>query len=420
MYRDSKILLPIFIAVILLLIVGCSQKGNHDQSNSHSDGQLHYSNDDLDPRLAAANINFAFSLYKKLVEEDGEKNVFISPYSISAALAMTYNGADKETKEAMAETLSFQQLSLEDVNQSFKVLQNILEFGDPSVQLNIANSLWGREGRIFHKGFLQRNEEYFDAMITTLNFNDDEASDIINSWVKEKTEGKIEEIVDEYIDPNTVMFLINAIYFKGDWSKPFEESRTRPDTFHLLDGSSVQIPLMSSVGDYDYFKNHLFQSIRLPYGDEQIGMYVFLPSESITLEEFHHEFTEENWRTWLGQYETIAGEIQLPKFKLEYEKLLNELLKDLGMEIAFDDQQANFGQMGEIPPNLYIANVKHKTFLEVNEEGTEAAGVTSVEIVEESAPVYDFQMTVNRPFFIMVYDEATETILFMGTIVDPS
>ncbi|MCD5383933.1 serpin family protein [candidate division WOR-3 bacterium] len=375
---------------------------------------------ELDARLVSANTRFGFSLFREIIRQDTDKNIFISPSSVAMALAMTYNGASGETRQAMADALKLEGMSLSEVNRANAKLMAMLEDPDPRVQLNIANSLWAREGIRFKPDFLKRNEKFYGARVTTLNFADPDAESIINSWVSEKTKGKIDKIV-ENIDPMAIMFLINAIYFKGNWTVEFDEEKTRDRPFYLLDGTEKKHPMMSQSGDYRYYRGDRFQAVRLPYGDnKRIGMYIFLPDKDSDIREFLQNLTAENWENWMAGFRMMEGNIVLPRFRLEYEINLNDALKALGMEIAFDMARADFTDMCEIPHglNVFINKVKHKTFIEVNEEGTEAAAVTCVGI-GITAIREKFSMIVDRPFFFGITDDETGTILFIGAIVEP-
>jgi len=334
----------------------------------------------VDPRLVSANTRFGFKLYTELLkQQDAGQNIFISPSSITMALAMTYNGADGRTREAMAKVLELKGLTLEEVNQANAQLRAVLETSDPKVQLTIANSLWGRQGIAFKPEFLKRNTEFYGAEVKALDFGDPRAPDVINAWVSRKTQSKIKKVVDK-IKRDVILFLINAIYFKGRWAVEFDKTKTKNGTFTLLDGRQKQHPMMTQSGEYRYYQGKGFQAVSLPYGDERVSMYIFLPDRELSLEAFHKSLSAENWDAWMSRFRTQEGTITLPRFKLEYEKNLNDSLKALGLEVAFDQFGADFSGMCQIPPNVYISKVKHKTFIEVNEEGTEAAAVTSVEM----------------------------------------
>jgi serpin B len=331
---------------------------------------------------------------------------------------MTYNGADGETQQAMAKALELQGMSLQDINQANDTLKATLENADPAVQLSIANSLWAKQGIGFKPDFMQRNQQFYGAKVTELDFGKPDAPKIINNWVKENTRGKIDQIVQQ-IQPDDVLFLINAIYFKGKWTKEFDKSKTTERPFYLSDGTQKQHPMMSQSGRYRYYENENFQAVTLPYGTERLSLYVFLPRKNTTLDAFQQQLAVENWQQWMNQFQMRRGSIQLPRFKFEYDIQLNTALKSLGMEAAFDGSRANFSNMTSA--SVKIDEVKHKTFVEVNEEGTEAAAATSVRATLTSArmPEEPFQMVVDRPFFCAIRDNQTGTVLFMGSIREP-
>ena len=388
------------------------------QPSTESDFTAQLPNPRLEQNLVEANTKFGFKLFSEILNQESGKNIFLSPTSVAIALAMTYNGASSETQQAMTEALELQELSLEDINQGNYLLKTSLETADPDVQLSIANSLWAKQGVPFKSDFIQTNQQFYQAQVRELDFASPEAPNTINSWVKENTSSKIEQIVEE-LQPDEVLFLINAIYFKGNWSEQFDKDNTTERPFYLTDGTTKQHPMMSQSGKYQYLENDSFQAISLPYGKGRLSFYVFLPRENTTLEALQQQLTVENWQQWMNQFRMQDGEIQLPRFQFDYEIQLNDALKALGMEAAFDANQADFSKMTSV--EVSIDEVKHKTFVEVNEEGTEAAAVTSVGIAITSAviPQSPFQMIVNRPFFCAIRDNQTGTVLFMGSVVEP-
>jgi serpin B len=368
---------------------------------------------DVDARLVAANTKFGFNLFNTLSKQQPNKNIFISPTSVALALSMAYNGVSGETKQEMTKVLEFTGMTPQEINAANQALQNSFQKVDPNVQVLIANSLWAQQGFSFKPEFLQTNQEYYQANVTELDFINPQALTIINNWVSQKTQGKIEKIVDK-ISPGDVLFLINAIYFKGNWQTPFDKSQTANKTFSLTDGSSKQHPMMSQEGIYGFYETDIFQAVSLPYGKEgALAMYIFLPNSNSNLATFLQQLTPENWNQWMEEFSGEPGIIEIPRFKIEYKVELKSTLKALGMAGIFDISKADFSAMTD--DNVVVDSVKHKTFVEVNEEGTEAAAVTSVELIR-SLP---FQMNVNRPFFCAIRDNTTGTILFMGTIVDP-
>lgn len=371
-------------------------------------------------QLAAANTRFGIKLFNQIVQQDQAKNVFISPASIAIALAMTYNGASGDTQKAMAQTLELNGLSLADVNNAYAALRASLSNADPKVQLSIANSLWLRQGAVLNDEFLQRNQLYYRAQVQELNFADPSAAGTINSWVSQNTNGKIPKIVDQ-IPGDMMLYLINAIYFKGDWTRQFDKSKTSDQPFHLLDGSTTPVPLMTQSGSFTYFQNDNFQAVSLPYGDGRLNMLVFLPAPDSSLQAFEQTLTETNWAAWMSQFHKAEGTLKLPRFSMDYELNLNAPLKALGMSIAFDPKEADFSAMHSGSDRFFISEVKHKTFLEVNEEGTEAAAATSVGMGTTAIRPNEtkFNMVVDRPFFIAIRDNTTGSVLFMGAIVRP-
>ena len=371
----------------------------------------------VDSKVVAANTKFGFKLYKEILKQDSNKNVFVSPTSVAIALSMTYNGARGETQQAMAKALELQGITLPTVNQANNALKASLETADPEVQLSIANSLWAKQGVTFKPDFMERNRQFYGAKVTELDFANAEATRTINNWVKENTRGKIDQVVDQ-LKPDDVLFLINAIYFKGNWTKKFDQNQTAERPFYLSNGTQKQHPMMSQSGKYRYYENETFQAVSLPYGKGRLSLYVFLPRENNSLDAFQQQLAVENWQQWMNQFRMRNGSIQLPRFKFDYDIQLNNALKVLGMESAFSDG-ADFSNMTSA--SVAINEVKHKTFVEVNEEGTEAAAVTSVGVALTSAqmPEEAFQMVVNRPFFCAIRDNQTGTVLFMGSLREP-
>jgi serine protease inhibitor len=418
-YRITAVIM-LLLFVVSLPVSGCrvaniSGGGSITMPKPHKEVL-----DSFQPSLSSAANQFGIDLFARLLEE--EKEIFLSPTSIALALAMTYNGARGETKEAMAEVLGVKGLELARMNDNNQALLYLLQSSDPSVKLHIANSLWMREGMQFDPGFVERCEAYYHAMIEELDFDSPEAAKTINKWVNDRTEGLIKGIIEPPIDPMTILFLINAIYFEGDWSKPFDEEYTQDDAFNISAGDAVTVPFMFRSGDFDYYEQEGFQAVRIPYGkNESMAMYVFLPAENSGLTQFMSTFTGKGWEEWREKFLQAKGDVYLPRFSMEYEKSLNQILKDLGMEIAFDRARADFFEMvtWEGEPRLFISEVKHKAFIEVNEKGTKAAAVTSVEMGVTSAPSFWFNMKADRPFVFLIHDSETDAILFMGAVTDP-
>ncbi|MEH2033467.1 MAG: serpin family protein [Nostoc sp.] len=411
-------------SVVLFSVLGCSQVDSNKSALAQSslpqpETPLQKKTVNIDTKIVEPSNKFGFRLFSEVLKNDrGGNNIVISPSSVAIALAMTYNGASGSTQQAMAKTLELQGMNLPEINSSYAAaLKQLLDNSDAKVQLKIANSLWANQDVSFAPDFLKRTQEFYQAKVSNLNFQDAAASNIINNWVKENTNGKINKIVEK-IEPNQVLFLINAIYFKGNWSNEFDKKETAQYPFYITSGRRKQHPMMSQKGDYRYYESEQFQAISLPYGkDGKFSFYIFLPKQNSNLKTFYENLNIENWEKWMTQFNKQKGFIRLPRFKTDYEVTLNDALKSLGMEEAFSNK-ANFSGMGK---NFAISQVKHKTFVEVNEEGTEAAAATSVGIVatslrQEPEP---FRMIVDRPFFCAIRDNQTGSLLFMGSIIDP-
>lgn len=368
-------------------------------------------------RLAESGNSFGLKLYREMNKDEIGKNVFISPLSVSYALGMTLNGAAGETREAMAKTLELQGMSFDDINKSYKSLMELLTTLDPDVIFEIANSIWYQERFHVEQEFIDVNKEFFDALVRALNFNDPASVDIINGWVSEKTHGLIEEVIDE-IDPAAIMFLINALYFKGTWLYEFDPDDTKQATFYRDNGSETEVQMMSQRAEFLYYANDQFQAMHLPYGSEKFSMTVFLPRIGINVDELISQMNDQTWSNWIYAFPDVKQEVNLylPRFTIEYEKSIREVLISLGMGIAFTDA-ADFSNINK-NGGLFISDVNHFTYVNVDEEGTEAAAVTVVEIRVTSggSPV----MRIDRPFFFVIRENQNDTILFLGKVMNPN
>ena len=374
----------------------------------------------LEKRLVEAGNDFGVKLFREVVQRDPGNNVFISPLSVSMALGMTLNGASGSTFDAMQTTLELTGLTEDEINQSYRSLIDLLVQLDPHVKFQIANSIWYRQGMSFEPDFIKLDKTYFDALVQALNFDDPNAKDIINAWVNEKTNGRIDQIVDA-INPEHVMFLINAVYFKGIWTYQFDPAQTQDDRFNAADGSQAPCQMMHVAGDFSYFANASFQAIELPYGDAGFSMVILLPRVPSQMDSLIGAITPETWAAWMGSFSTHAVQLSLPKFTLRYDLTMNDVLASLGMEIAFTGR-ADFTRMYR-PGHLCISRVKHKTFVQVDEEGTEAAAVTSVEVSVTSGTgggVIPIPMRVDHPFVFAIHENGSQTILFIGKVLLPT
>jgi serpin B len=370
-------------------------------------------------RLIEAENDFGFEMFRKVfLAEKNAGNIMVSPLSVSLALAMTYNGANSETKTAMEKTLKVYGLTPADINTSYFDLVNALKSLDPKVLLEIANAIYYRKDFKVENNFINTNKTYYNAEVSALDFSSPGALKTINGWVAEKTHDKIESILDE-IKPSHVMFLLNAIYFKGIWTKEFNKKSTQMMPFYLSNGSTIQTENMQRLDTLPYFSNSLFSAIQLSYGKENYNMYVFLPEPGKNLQDITEKLNSDNWKNWMTSFKTTQNvDIKFPKFKYEYEIKLNDVLTEMGMGVAFTGAADFTGINRE--GGLYIDYVKHKTFIDVNEEGTEAAAVTIVAIDKTSAGGQQkVTFYVNRPFLYAITEKTTGAVLFMGTVTNP-
>jgi serpin B len=364
--------------------------------------------------LVTSSNTFGFDFFGQVVSEAPDDNVFVSPLSVSMALGMTYNGARNDTAAGMATALAYGDMDRAQVNDSYGSLIDLLTGMDPDVTLEIANAVWYRQGLDVLAGFVSACEQYFDAVVRALDFDDPGSVDAINSWVSEKTHGKIDSIVDG-LDSLTMMLLVNAVYFKGDWTTQFEKDSTYDWTFHGAGGDS-QVKMMMSPDDMEmaYTVTDAYQAARLPYGHEHFAMTILLPREGTTVDDLVASLNAASW----SEMQDAMGEreipLHLPRFELDYETTLNDTLSALGMEEAFDPDLADFSGISSLA--LFITEVRHKTYVKVNEEGTEAAAVTSVEMGVTAMPPEE--MRVDRPFVFIIHDTHSQSMLFMGRILD--
>ncbi len=370
--------------------------------------------------LVEADNRFAFKLFREIDAQDTTgDNIFISPLSVGMALGMTYNGAAGTTRDAMQQTLELQGMSLQEVNESYRSLIDLLRNLDPNVEFVLANSIWYREGIDIVPEFLDRCQQYFDAEVAALNFADPTAVNAINAWVDEQTRGKIRDIVEPPIDPQTIMFLINAIYFKGDWTYQFDRHLTRSSVFHLADGSETTVQMMDHEGEVAV--RVLFDTdvtvVDLPYGGQAYSMTIVMPHDPAAIGSLAETVDRAQWNAWIAELDSTSMYVSLPKFTLEYEITLNDVLKALGMAEAFSELEADFSNLYQGPWNAFISKVKHKTYVDVNEEGTEAAAVTSVDVGVTAMPPRVF---VDRPFLFAIRERYSGAVLFLGKMLDPS
>jgi serpin B len=367
-------------------------------------------------KTVASSNDFAIRLFSKLRTGQPAQNLFLSPFSISSALTMAYNGANGTTQEAMRQTLGYAHLTDEEINQSFKGLQQLLMSLDKKVVFTSANAIWYDQQFELQAPFVQLNKTYFDATVQGLDFKSADAKNVMNDWVKEKTRAKIDKIVEQ-IRVDQVMFLVNAVYFKADWRYPFEKGLTRKGTFRKEDGNTSRVNFMTlNNGKYLYYEDAGKKVVDLPYASGQFNMTLIVPQEQNTLSNIALELNSTQLATWLSKADTSWQHLCLPKFNFEYKKDLQPVLTQLGMGEAFSDQ-ADLSRMATgAAGRLKISEVRHNTFLDVNEVGTEAAAATSVGTIAQS---YSTPILIDRPFVFLIREKSSNVILFIGQLMNP-
>ena len=370
--------------------------------------------------LVSAGNDFAFRFLDEVYQAAPDSNLFLAPLSASMALGMTLNGAAGTTFDEMRSTLGFGSMSMNQINEGYRDLIDLLLALDSSVELGIGNSIWYREGFPVRADFLERTRDYFDAEVAELDFGDPGAAGIINSWVSGETQGKIQEIVQSPIDALTVMFLINAVYFKGSWTQRFDASKTATAPFYSRDGTTGTVSLMQVEEDLLYGETESYQAVDLPYGGKAFSMTVILPKEGHAVGDLVSSLSPAAWAQIVAGLHGRPGTVHLPRFRMEWGTVLNETLRAMGMVDAFDPSNADFSGMSDLARQmqLHISKVRQKTYVDVNEEGTEAAGVTSVEMAFKSVPT-PFTLRADHPFLFVIRERFSETILFAGVLVEP-
>ena len=370
--------------------------------------------------LVEGNSTFTFDLYKKLSEQKG--NLFFSPYSISTALALTYAGARGVTAKQMAGVFSFKE-DQDQLHAAFAQLQKELnaeqEKGD--VQLNIANALWVEKNYSFLKGFLDLTNKHYKASLNHVDFINafEQARKQINKWVEEKTNNKIRDLIPPgIINTLTRLVLTNAIYFKGNWESQFKESQTREGTFWLTSDQSVKVPLMHQQGDFRYGETEFLQLLELPYAGNNLSMVVLLTNEVDGLPALEAILTEDTVASWLKPLKKREVRVFLPKFKMTSQFSLATTLGAMGMPDAFTHKADFSGMTGN--KELFISAIIHKAFVNVNEEGTEAAAATAITMRMTAVATPPPEFRADHPFLFLIRHNPSGSILFLGRVMNPA
>jgi serpin B len=370
---------------------------------------------DREQLVASTGNTFSFDLLRQVNLDQAQSNVFISPLSASMALGMALNGAAGVTGDEMRHALGFGDAPQQSINEGYRGLIELLRGLDRRTELRVANAIFYRRDFPFEQPFLETGKSYFDASIQGLDFNAPASRGTINTWVSRATNAKIPTIVDQ-IDPNDVMFLINAVYFKGTWRSRFDPRATADAPFHAIGGASQPMKLMHRAAAFRYLETADFQAVDLPYGNSAFTMTVVLPKAGKDVNALVASLTEVSWSNVIGRLAEAEVDLYLPKLRLEYERKLNGDLQALGMRVAFQPRVADFTRMSPLGRELFISYVKQKTFVDIYEEGTEAAAATVVGFAVTSAPVRSL-MRIDRPFVFAIRERFSGTILFIGKIV---
>ena len=369
--------------------------------------------------IIKADQAFGFELFREVYNLTDQDNMMISPLSVSYALGMTYNGAAGTTLEAFNNVLHFGDLTTQEVNESYKDLMDQLVQLDEQVEFSIANSIWYRLGFSVLSEFIQTNKDYFDAEVKDIDFGDPGTVEIINQWIEDKTNDKIQDMLD-FIPVDAVMYLINAIYFNAQWKYEFEKEDTYEGDFNLADGTKHKTNYMRVTGNFAYTSNEDFTAVELPYGDSTFSMVVMLPSPGMVVSDLVTKLDDVHWDSWFGNSSLLSVQVDLPKFKYEFKELLNDPLINLGLGVAFSQYNADFTKINPAG-DLFISRVIHQTFIDVQEEGTEAAAATIVEISFNSiggggSPFY---FRADKPFLYLIKENSTGAIIFIGKVGKP-
>jgi serine protease inhibitor len=378
--------------------------------------------------VAAADNAFGFRLLNAVQKAVPRGNVVLSPASAALDLSMALNGAEGQTRQEMLAALSLTGSDLGAIDTANAQLIKVIRTPAESITLSVADSLWVDSRRAtLRPDYVKRTQAGYDAAITALDFSDPSAATRINGWASKETQGRIPKVIDR-IDPADLALLLNAVYFKGQWTHKFDESQTQQRDFTLAGGSVKQVPRMAQSGRFDYFETPQMQAIRLPFGAGDLVMEVLLPAKSSSLGALETELSPEHWKGWQAQYAPRPGKIELPRFELKSNLRLNEPLQSLGMTRAFRPDGAQLTGMFSSAPGrpgagrFFISSVRQSTYWKVDEEGSEAAAVTTTGIrtAAVARPEPPFQMIVDRPYFCAIEDRRSGALLFVGAIYDPA
>lgn len=407
--RTTRLLLALGVSVAL---VACGGSSPTAPAPIH---QLPRALTANEQQLITQSNGFAFSLFQQLAGVAPDSNLFMSPLSASMALGMTMNGAEGSTLDAMRSTLGFSSMSLPDADASYESLIALLRGLDPHVDFEIANAIWYRQGLPVEPAFVQTNKQYFDAAVQGLDFSNPSAAQTINAWASASTKGKIKDIIAGSIDPSVVMFLTDALYFRGDWQYQFHAGMTQSKPFHVSDGSLVSVPMMDLPGaTLPGTASPTYEAVELPYGGGAFAMDVIVPTVGTSLGALAAQLGNGGWPVLLSQLTPQTGDVEIPRFSLTWGASLKPSLTALGMGIAFGPG-ADFSGIAD--GGLLISDVTQQAFVDVNEQGTTAAAVTTVTGVTSATTPWSF--VADHPFLFVIRERLSGAILFIGQVQRP-
>ena len=398
--------------VMALLVMACTNESENQEITNLTPTEK-------SAKIIAADNQFGFEIFQKVnASLTAPKNTMISPMSISLALAMVYNGTNGDTKKQMEEMLHKSGLTSDDINQSYKELVSALSSHDPKVELAISNAIFYRNTFSVKNDFITTNQNYYQAEVSGLDFSKaTETLNKVNDWVNTQTKGKIDKIIEK-VNPEDIMYVLNAIYFNGEWQYRFDPKETTDMPFTKEDNQVVQVQTMTIENPYKLYSNENFQMLEMPYGSGKYSMLIFLPSSGKTTNSLISQLTAENVDGWIQKMTEQKKKVYLPKFEFKFDDNLVDELKTLGMTNAFDDTKANLSGISDAA-KLVISEVMHKSYIKVDERGTEAAAVTGITIgVTSVGPDNSFR--VDHPFVFAIREKDTKAILFIGKVMNPN
>lgn len=408
----KNILLLVVMPLLMIVMLSCSEDDVSVEPNDRKEIVLSRS----EMQMAEENVKFAFSLFNKVNELETEKsNWMVSPFSASVALSMIANGTEGNTLAELQKTLGFDGFSLEEMNGYYRKLNAELKCLDNTAQLYMANSIWTDTGIDVYNSFIETNKNVFGALVSALDLSSSSALKSINDWCAQQTNNAIPVILD-YIPEGVKVCFLNALYFKGVWKNKFDVSETSDESFYYADGRSNLVRMMKQTEKFNYDANESFSIAEFPYGNEAFSMVVLLPNENKTLEESLRMFTSDYW---MNEVDMSMRELNVlfPRFEMNYETDLVNVMKNMGILDVFDINNADFSLMSSA--SVYLSLLKQATYIKVNEEGTEAASVTlGAGMSGDAGPTETVDFYVNRPFAFLIKEKSTGNILYMGKITE--